>query len=268
MKTIILSIVITLLTIFSVIAFSTVEKTAPFNTYSTSISTSVNISGRINISGFPSLARTGENVTSHVINVTILNKSSLTGAYGILASSLSLVVSNATNGTTGPGDWNFTASLTEERHWLLLNFTNATPGGALTNVTVIEIDVDYDIMTIGQSVINFSIKTGNINISGILSADGGIVSGGTFTLNSNLLVTSTPLNITNTGTIKTSGDIRTDSNVNVSGVVKANSIRLANLSSSGLPACNSANIGDLMFSGHNLTFWGCDSYNWLNLSVS
>ncbi len=262
MKTIISSILITLLTIFSVIAFGTVEKSAPFNTYSTSTTTDINVSCAINISGFPSLARTGENVTSHVINVTILNKSSLLGAYGILNYSISSVVANATNASDGGGNfWNLTITLTEERHWIQCNFTNATSGGALTNVTAIEIDVDYNIMTIGNNVINFSIDTGNINISGILSADGGIVSGGTitssgaFTLNNNLLVTSTPLNITNTG------------NINTSGIISGRQLYVQNHSTGNDVGCDGVIEGTIIFNSTTPGyFFGCTREGWMNLT--
>ncbi len=233
-KTIFLSFVIALITILSVIAFTGVEKTAPINTYSTSTTTDINISGRINASGLTFINGSGRNPTrplrgGDVINVTILNCTlglSSTCTYGILASSLSLTL-NASNGSIDYR-WNFTASFTEGFHLIALNFTNATGvngtgGGLLSNVTAIEIDVDYNIITIGQDVINLSTDTGNINISGILSADGGIVSG--------------------------------------DGVTFGNT-------SVGKPTCEASITAKIIFEYNNLTFWGCDGTQWLNISVS
>ncbi|KKM97082.1 hypothetical protein LCGC14_1171730 [marine sediment metagenome] len=183
LKTIISHIVIYLLVIFSVIAFTGVEKLAPINAFSTSATTEINISGRINASGilFDNASNKYPLRGGDVINVTILNKSSLDGSYGILASSLSLTL-NASNASTGHEAqfWNFTATFVEGIVWIQLNFTNATGingtgGGLLSNVTVIEIDVDYNIITIGLDVINLSTDSGNINISGILSADLGFM---------------------------------------------------------------------------------------------
>ncbi len=189
LKTIILSFVIALITILSVMAFTGVEKTAPINTYSTSTTTDINISGRINASGLTFINGSGRNPTrplrgGDVINVTVLNCTlglSDTCTYGILASSLSLTL-NASNASTGHEAqfWNFTASFTEGFHLIKLNFTNATGlngtgGGLLTNKTAIEIDVDYNIITLGQDVINLSTDSGNINMSGILSADLGFM---------------------------------------------------------------------------------------------
>ena len=171
-KTIILGIVIALLAAFSVIAFTIVEKTAPFNSYQTFTTLQINVSCGINASGIAGLAEKDS------VNVTILNKSSLNGAYGIYGGVSHLLNASGVGGASH--FWNQTITLTEGRHWLLCNFTNVTFQGIpsiLTNVTAIEIDIDYNIITIGQDVINLSTDTGNINISGILSADAGIVSG-------------------------------------------------------------------------------------------
>src|SRR3990167_5739446 len=86
------------------------------DSYLRSSSKEINISGGINTTAFPFLNERapGENgsypsITRHTINVTILNKSCASCAYGILESSLSLTI-NATNDTTLPNFWNFTTS--------------------------------------------------------------------------------------------------------------------------------------------------------------
>lgn len=125
MKKIIIILGIVLCLIFSASAYTTNIISAP-SSYSTSATTSVNISGMINISNnaFPyidnfvrvsiagQLNGTFFNVSRHVINFTILNKSSSTGAYGYLAS----FSVNVTNDTASPVNfWNYTATLNEGR---------------------------------------------------------------------------------------------------------------------------------------------------------
>ena len=256
LKTISLSILMALLTIFSVMAYSTVTKTAPINNYQPQTTLTVNVSGGINASGFSALSTAGAQ-----INVTILNKSSLNGDWGLYNPSGYIV--NASNGSID-FFWNVTITLTEGIHWIALNFTNSSglanaTDGTLSNITAIEIDLDYNIITIGQDVINLSTDTGNINISGILSADGGIVSGGTFTLNSNLIVSSTPMNISTTG------------DINTSGIVKSNLLRLENSSASN--TCDGSRAGDLVFNGTaigdekpRLVF--CNGVNWYNINMT
>ena len=128
-------------------AFTTVEITAPSDlTYQNS--TSVNISGGINITAFPYLsADSGSsdvNITRHTVNVTILTKTTSSGTYSILASSLPLTI-NASNDTV-KNFWNYTATLPEGRNYIRLNFTNVSRnadgsyGGALTAERIVQID--------------------------------------------------------------------------------------------------------------------------------
>jgi len=162
--------IIALLTIAFASAFTYNQITAPAEFY-TSSSLEVNISGGINISAFPYLKTTGNNATSHVINVTILNKSSSSGSYGILANSLSLTI-NASN-YTEQKFWNYTATLTEGYNWIRLNFTNVSRnddgsfGGSLTAERIVNVDTKAFMITVGQfDTINISTKEGDINISG------------------------------------------------------------------------------------------------------
>ena len=182
MKKLILILGIALCLVLSAAAFRFNQITAPV-AYSTSTSTSVNISGGINITAFPFLAiknMSESNFSTHVINVTILNKSSSSGAYGILASSLSLTV-NATNLTGDTNNfWNFTATLKEGRNWLRLNFTNVSRnddgsfGGSLTDEVIIDIDTKKYLLVLGGKAnlpnINFSLDSGNVNISGVIKS--------------------------------------------------------------------------------------------------
>lgn len=249
LKTIILIIVIALLTIISVIAYSTVEKTAPFTEYQIFTTTSINISGGVNASGASGLTNAYD-----IVNVTILNKSSSAGAYGILnVSGQRHHLVNASNGTTNVF-WNFTATLTEERHWIRINFTNASSvwnETMLTNETVFDIDVDYDVITIGQDVINLSTVTGNINISGIIRADSGASFGG------NVLITSTPLNMTDTG------------NINTSGIISTPVLRLQNntLIEQDCGATTYSRWGEIRFNSTGPGyFFGCTPVGWINFT--
>lgn len=172
-----------LLMISVVVAFSTVEITAPTSfTYQSSLQ--VNVSCGINISGFPYLyeninfSSRQSNVTSQVVNVTILNKSSEAGNYTILTSSLPLTV-NASNGSLAPF-WNFTATLADGRHWLKCNYTNASRNAAgdfisaLTAERIVQIDIERDVFGIMGGTINFS-TNGDINTSGLFHTNKGIV---------------------------------------------------------------------------------------------
>ena len=162
-KTIFTSIMLALITIFSVIAFTSNEISAP-SAYVTLTSTSVNISGAVNASAFSGLSQ------GDVVNVTILNKSSNGGDYGILESSL-LSRINA-SGTSKHVFWNQTVTLARDtRHWIILNFTNATSGGSLSSERIIDIDIDFFTIQVGQfGTINLSVDTGNINVSGIVKS--------------------------------------------------------------------------------------------------
>ena len=171
--------------VFVVVGFTTTQITAPTSfTYQSVLG--VNVSGGINASGFSFLSSNsstnGMNITEDVVNVTILNHSgSPSDPYGILASSLSLVV-NATNDTSTTQFWNFTASLTDERHWIKLNFTNVSRaddgsfGGATTSERIVQIDIQYDRIVLLNGAINFS-TTGNINTTGSISASRGLFTG-------------------------------------------------------------------------------------------
>ena len=144
--------------------------------HSTSTTTEINVSCGINASGIIGL------IENDSVNINILNKSSLSGAFGIYNTSgdpdINHTYSNA-SGDINHGFWNHTVSFPEGIYWLGCNFTNATSGGLVTNVTVIEIDVDYNIITIGQDVFNISSDTGNLNISGSLHMDGKLFVGST-----------------------------------------------------------------------------------------
>ena len=174
---IITAIITIILTAIQITAFSTIEITAPA-AFSYQETLLVNISGSINASGFPFLnnpsTTSGGNYTVDVVNITILNHSgSSTDAYGILAASLPLLI-NATNDTTFSAVfWNFSATLTNERHWIKLNFTNVSRnddgsfGGALSAERIIQIDVSGNILNVGGfDTINLSLDTGDINTSG------------------------------------------------------------------------------------------------------
>ena len=166
------------------IAFSTVEITKP-TAFSYQEVLEVNISGALNISGFPYLTYTarkgngtqengsfnaGFNFSDEIINITILNKSSSAGSYGYLAS----FAVNVTNRTPDMF-WNYTATLTQGRHWLRLNFTNVSRqdngafGGALTSERIVQIDIKGNILNIGGfGTVNITLDNGNINTSGYL----------------------------------------------------------------------------------------------------
>ena len=136
-------------------AFTTVEITAP-TTLTYLQTTSVNISGAINISAFPYLFEnhfSDNNTVRHVLNITILTKTTSAGAYSILASSLSLTY-NASNDTV-KNFWNFTATLPEGRNIIRLNWTNVSRaddgsfGGVLSAERIVQIDTQ-------PNFINFS----------------------------------------------------------------------------------------------------------------
>lgn len=165
-------------------AFSTVEITAP-TAFSYHTTLGVNVSGGINVSGFPYLMIVDNasswraNMSRHILNVTVLNctlGTNSTCTYGILAASLSLTV-NATNDSASAANfWNYTATLTEGRHKIRLNFTNVSRaddgsfGGALSAERIVQIDVEYDIINVGgYGSINMSPTAGSINVSGTIS---------------------------------------------------------------------------------------------------
>ncbi len=168
-KTFLASLVGALLVIGMVVSYSTVIKNAPPD-FDLQESTGVNVSCAINVSGFPYLAKTGwarnkttgTNFSDHRINVTVSNKSSDSGAYSILAETLSLTI-NATN-RSPEVFWNYTVTLTEgDRHWLFCNFTNVSRnddgsyGGAITSVSLVQIDAERKIL--GFDTYNFSYIT-------------------------------------------------------------------------------------------------------------
>ncbi len=162
-------------------AFTTTEITAPTEFSYHSIA-QVNISGGINITAFPFLMRVTNtsssmaNISRHIINVTILNCTLGTGStctYGILAESLLLTL-NATNDTASTANfWNYTATFTEGRHNVRLNFTNVSRqdngafGGALTTERIVQIDLEFNTLEIWGGEINLT-SDGNISFAGIL----------------------------------------------------------------------------------------------------
>ena len=157
-------------------AFSTVEINAPADVTYFEVVT-VNVSAAMNVTAFPFLTSSpggdsGFNITSHIINVTILNHSgSATDDYGILASSLSLTY-NASNYSTIVDFWNFTGTFTNERNWIRVNFTNVSRaadgsfGGALTSERIVQIDTAGNVLNLGGfDTHNFSFDSGDFNIS-------------------------------------------------------------------------------------------------------
>src|SRR3990167_3396952 len=187
MKKIIVVLGLLILLTVSVMSFTINQITAP-TSYSTSATTSINISGGINITNFPYLQIVNQsfsNFSTHVINVTILNKSCSSCAYGILASSLSLTV-NATNISGNTNNfWNFTATFKEGRNWIRLNFTNVSRaddvsfGGSLTDEVIVDIDTTkYKLIVGGKSgflKLNLSTDTG------LIQTDYGLQTGGAAT---------------------------------------------------------------------------------------
>lgn len=162
--------IVAILMISFTAAFSTTQITAPTEfLYSEKLD--INISGGINASGFSYLTVN----QTETINVTILNKSSSAGAYGILESSLPLTI-NASNNMT-EYFWNFTANFTNERHWIKLNFTNVSRaddgsfGGALTAERIVQIDIARDILDIGYYNLSFTTKDGTESCCGVSDAN-------------------------------------------------------------------------------------------------
>lgn len=163
MRKILATLLTFLICAFTVSGYTTYLFAAPAE-YLTSTSTGINFSGQINSSGVAGLDE-GE-----VVNVTVMNKSSSSGSYGFLDATASSVV-NASGELWEDEFWNITATLTEERHWIKLNFTNSTEGGTVTSEAIIDIDTDYYVLTVGQfDKINLSLDTGHINTTGIVAA--------------------------------------------------------------------------------------------------
>ncbi len=156
---------------FSVTAYSINEILAP-TAYSTQVTLTINVSGGVNSSGITGLNE------EDVVNVTILNKSSTSGAYGVY--NVGGIYGYLTNASGPIVDhfWNQTITLTEERQWIILNFTNATAGGSLTSEVIIDIDLNYFMLEIGQfGAVNISMDTGHINTTGLVLATGGLFTG-------------------------------------------------------------------------------------------
>ncbi len=179
-----------LLVIAGAVAYVQNEITAPPGApYSTSTTTTVNISGMINISGFPYLQitgfnrskYTGQNISKHTINVTILNctiTTSGTCTYGILAASLPLTI-NISNNTAGPVDfWNYSATLKNgELHSIRINWTNVSRndagafGGSLSEERLIEIDTEANIFAFQFYNFSFITADGTKSYCGVDNSD-------------------------------------------------------------------------------------------------
>lgn len=157
-KTMLISLALALLMMIFVVGYATNEISKP-TAYSTSTTVTVNISGGVNASGISGLT---ENAT---VNVTILNKSSSAGAYG------RYFVDAGIDGhkINSSGDitdyfWNYTVTLNDnERHWIRLNFTNATAGGSLSSVRIIDIDTRYYVLDIEVQLNADSLRLGNVS---------------------------------------------------------------------------------------------------------
>lgn len=155
-------VVIAVMLVASVTAFTT-QITAPATNFVTETSTTINVSCAMNVSKFPYLRTYGLNFTNHTINLTVYNKSSDSGAYGVLASSLGETYTTSNSST--PSDfYDFQATLANNnRHWIKCGFENVSRnadgsyGGSNTSVKIIQIDVDYDIFPF--NVYNFSYIT-------------------------------------------------------------------------------------------------------------
>ena len=162
--------------ILGVIGFSTVDITAP-DEFSYQATLSVNVSCGLNVSAFPWLLDKSEglNFSDEVINVTILNRTEETGAYGILGASLDLTL-NATN-RTPDAFWNYTYTATNGRQGILCNFTNVSRadngafGGALTAERLVQIDVDYNILAFNFYNFSFPTADGTTSYCGVSDAN-------------------------------------------------------------------------------------------------
>ena len=97
------------------------------------------------------------------VNYTILNRSSFNGAYGILDKTIDLSLKPSNN--TFEVFTNFTMTLTNGRHWLKINYTNATEGGELSNEIIIDVDTDLFKLTLGGNI-NFTLDVGNLTRAG------------------------------------------------------------------------------------------------------
>ncbi len=203
-KSILAGFIAGLFLIASALAFTTNEISAP-TAYSTSATTTVNISGMVNISAFPYLDNfiregllngTYANISRHVVNFTILNKSSSSGAYGQLASFAVNVTNDTsskvnfwnytatvTNDTSSKVNfWNYTATLKEGRNWIRINFTNISRaddgsfGGSLTSERIIDIDtLRYKLIIGGKGgFLKLNISTD----TGLIQTDYGVQYGG------------------------------------------------------------------------------------------
>ena len=175
--------IVFLVFVLSAAAFLTVEITAP-TAFSYQETLEVNVSAGLNITGFPFLINVGSNngsvnSTNATVGINILNHSgSGTDTYGILASSTGLTIT-ISNGTTPSADagnfWNFTATLTNERQFIKVNFTNVSRkddgsfGGVLTAERVVQIDTSGNILNLGGfDTRNISLDDGTINMSGLI----------------------------------------------------------------------------------------------------
>lgn len=159
----------------------TYQITAPPSTFTTQSSTSVNVSGNVNVTYYGILNGSNPNLK---IEVMIMNRSCSTCSYDNHSNYI-------INGSEG-AFWNQTITLGSGYNWIYLNFTNATAiGGVASHVTtsanVINIDPDMYKLNIGGSdKINITLDTGNLATAGTVTSAGyltGANTGGTYQLN-------------------------------------------------------------------------------------
>ncbi len=185
MRLIILTLIELFVIVLMVSGFSTVEITAP-SALKYETSTAVNISCGINITGFPYLsADTGgdNNITRHVLNITIYTKETSSGIYTILPSSLNLTM-NASNDTQ-QNFWNYTATLSEERNYVKCGFENVSRnadgsyGGVNTSERIVQVDSAPNLINFSSNLHleNFNLS---INSGGGTQYDCGPNDGGTW----------------------------------------------------------------------------------------
>ncbi len=108
-------------------------------------------------------------------NITLFNKSSLAGSYGAnVPSGTNLTIQNNSF-------WNYTVSLNDDtRHWIFARIINATGGTVDSTPRIIDIDTGFLVFSVGQyGAINMTLNTGDINTSGIVTAQALRVRNGT-----------------------------------------------------------------------------------------
>jgi|TARA_Y100000310_G_C20531484_1_gene738683 hypothetical protein len=142
-----------MLSIFAVFVSGTMTQTLPAQ-YSTETSKVINFTFNV--------TNTANGDTRW--NVTVWNKSSSSGAYGLL------FYTNLSNSSSL--DKGFTMA-NEDRVWWKVNTTNGTSGvNYNSGVRLFDVDVGYNTITVGaQDKINLSVDVGNITIAGYMNVN-------------------------------------------------------------------------------------------------